>query len=235
MKKRKKLGQHFLKSQKIAQLIVDFAKIKNDDIVLEIGTGKGILIPLLCENAKKVISVEADKHLHSLAKTQFENYSNLKLKHGDGFKTKENFSILVSNLPYSQSRHAIEWLIQQNFSHAIVMVQKEFAEKLLTDSKKKRKAITVLANHSLKIEKIIKVGKEQFNPPPKVDSLVLRLTRKRIMSDEIIKTMNKLFSYRRKTLQNILKQFGKKSEDNKRLDDLNGDEIIKIAKQIIKK
>jgi 16S rRNA (adenine1518-N6/adenine1519-N6)-dimethyltransferase len=235
MKKNQKLGQHFLKSQKIAQIIVDSAKIQDDDTILEIGTGEGILTPLLCTNAKKVISLEVDKNLYSLAKTQFGNYSNLKLKHGDGFKIKEHFSILISNLPYSKSRHAIEWLIQQNFSHAIVMVQKEFAEKLLTDSKKERKAITILANHSLKIEKILKVGKEQFHPPPKIESLVLRLTRKKTVSDEIIKTVNKLFSYRRKTLHNILKQFGKKSEDDKRLDDLNGDEIIKIAKQIIKK
>ena len=233
MNKRQKLGQHFLKSQGIAQMIVDSAKITDSDTVLEIGTGKGILTPLLCKNAKKVISIEADKQLYDLANSKFDNYSNLKLNLGDGFKTMDSFSILVSNLPYSKSRKAIEWLIQKNFSHAILMIQKEFAEKLLTESKKERKAITILANYSLKIEKIIKVRKEQFNPPPKVDSIVLRLTRKKTVSAEMIKIVHQLFSYRRKTLQNILKQFGKQSSKDKRLDDLNGDEIIKIAKQII--
>ena len=235
MNKRQKLGQHFLKSQEIAQMIVDSAKITNNDTVLEIGTGKGILTPLLCKNAKKVISVEADKQLYDLANSKFGNYPNLTLNLGNGFKNMDSFSILVSNLPYSKSRHAIEWLIQKNFSHAILMIQKEFAEKLMTESKKERKAITILANYSLKIEEIIKVGKEQFNPPPKVDSVVLRLTRKKTISAEMIKTVHQLFSYRRKTLQNILKQFGKKSDKDKRLDDLNGDEIIKIAKQIIHK
>ena len=113
------------------------------------------------------------------------------------------------------------------------MVQKEFAEKLMTTSSN-RKAISILANHSFEIRKILNVGKNNFNPPPKVDSIVLELKKKKTLSSEIIKTVNKIFSYKRKTIQNILKQFDKKSNDQRRLDELSGDEIIKIAKQIIK-
>jgi 16S rRNA (adenine1518-N6/adenine1519-N6)-dimethyltransferase len=111
------------------------------------------------------------------------------------------------------------------------MVQKEFAQKLLYE----KKAISVLANYAFDIREITKVGKNNFSPPPRVDSVVLELARKKSVSRELIITVNKLFSYRRKTLQNILKQFGQDIESDKRLDDLNGDEIIKIAKQIIKK
>lgn len=71
-------------------------------------------------------------------------------------------------------------------------------------------------------------------PPPKVDSVVLKLTRKKTLSKELIQTINKLFSYKRKNLKNMLKQFGKHIESDKRLEDLNGDEIIKIAKTILK-
>ncbi len=84
------------------------------------------------------------------------------------------------------------------------------------------------------MESIIKVGKNNFSPPPKVDSVVLKLKSQKVVSKELIKTINKLFSYRRKTIQNILKRFGIESDSTKRLDDLDGDEIIKIAKQIIK-
>jgi len=63
---------------------------------------------------------------------------------------------------------------------------------------------------------------------------VLKLTRKKTLSKELIQTVNKLFSYKRKNLQNILKQFGKKIESNKRLEDLTSEEIINIAKQILK-
>jgi len=230
MKKRQRLGQHFLTSDKIAKQIVSVAMPSRHDTVLEIGTGKGILVSLLCKNAKKVISIETDKELHEKAKSKFSDISNLTLKYGDGFKSKDNFSIFVSNLPYSKSKNAIEWLIQRKFLRAVIMVQKEFAQKLL----KEKKAISVLANYALDIKEITKVGKNNFLPPPKVDSVVLELTRKKSVSKELIQTVNKLFSYRRKTLQNILKQFGKNTESNKRLDDLSGDEIIKIAKQIIR-
>ena len=79
------------------------------------------------------------------------------------------------------------------------------------------------------------VKKTNFSPEPKVDSSVLRLRRKKTVSKELIKAVNRIFSYRRKTIQNILKQVGKSIESNKRIDDLTGDEIIKIAKQIIPK
>ncbi len=230
MKKRQRLGQHFLKSNKIAQEIVFAVKPSKKDTILEIGTGKGILTPLLCKKAKKVISIEVDKELHTEAKVKFAKIPNLTLKYGNGFKSQEQFTLFVSNLPYSKSKNAIEWLAQKKFLRAVVMVQKEFAQKLLEE----KKAISVLANYAFDIHEITKVGKNNFSPPPNVDSAVLVLTRKKSLSKELITTVNKLFSYRRKTLTNIFKQFGKDIESDKRIDDLKGDEIIKIAKQILK-
>ncbi len=231
MNKRKKFGQHFLISQSVAKKIVSTAKITMDDTVLEIGTGQGILIPYLCKKAKKVISIESDKKLYLESKSKFKNLSNLVLKHGNGFKSSENFSILVSNLPYSQSRLAMEWLIQKKFSRAILMVQKEFAEKILA-SGKYRKAISILVNHSSDVELKMKVNRSNFFPVPNVNSTVIKLTRKKQVSKNLIKTVNQLFSYRRKKIQNISKKLGLKLNSDKRLDELSGDEIIKIAKQI---
>jgi len=233
MKNRQRLGQHFLISQTVAKKIVDAAGITKKDVVLEIGTGKGILLTLLCENAHKVISIEADSTLYKESINKFSKTSNLELIHGDGFKSDEKFSIFVSNLPYSQSRKAIEWLIQKKYSHAVIMVQKEFYEKLTAEGKN-RKAISILVNYSNEIEKISNVNKNNFTPPPKVDSVVLKLTRKKTLSKELFQTVNKLFSYKRKNLRNVLKQFGKKIESEKRLEDLTSEEIINIAKQILK-
>jgi len=234
MKKRQRLGQHFLVSGTVAKSIVLAARITKNDVVLEIGTGKGILVPLLCQRAKKVISIESDRELYETAQKKFSDLPNLKLKQGDGFKTEDNFSVFVSNLPYSQSRKAIEWLIQKKFLHAIVMVQKEFAEKLFQKGKE-RKSISVLANYAADIEKIMDVKKTNFDPAPKVDSSILKLTRKKTVSKVLIRNVNKLFSYRRKTLQNVLKQVGKHLESGKRIDELTGEEIIKFAKQINQK
>jgi len=235
MKKRQLLGQHFLVSQSTAKSIVDFAEITKKDTVLEIGTGRGIMIPYLCETAKKVISVEKDKELYSQAIERFENFPNLTLKQGDGFKMELDFTIFVSNLPYSESRNAIEWLAQTKFSHAVIMVQKEFAEKLVAKpGSKNHKAITVIANHCAEIKHIVSVKRLDFSPPPKVESVVLKLIKKQEISRDLIKTINKLFSYRRKTLHNVAKQFGILVDSNKRFEDLTNGEIINLAKQINK-
>ena len=231
MNKRKKLGQHFLKSKTIAESIVSNAKITKNDVILEVGTGHGILIPYICKNAKRVYSIESDRDLHILAKSNFD-YSNLILEHGDGFNSGHDFSIFISNLPYSKSRFAIEWLLQKNFSRAVIMVQAEFAEKLA--SKEEHKSISVLANYGFKIKFLMNVKKSNFMPMPKVDSMVILLEKKSVVSKELISTVNKIFSYRRKTLQNVLKQFNLNMTSKKRLDELSGDEIIKIAQEIIR-
>lgn len=231
MKRRQRLGQHFLKSQNIAEKIVQSAQITPKDVVLEIGTGQGILTPLLCEGAKSVISIEADESLYSEAILKFSKIPNLELMYGDGFGIEVDFSVFVSNLPYSESKRAIEWLAQKKFRLAVIMVQKEFADKLVANGKEMR-AISVVANHSFEIEKILKIGKGNFSPPPKVDSVVLRLIPKKQITKELIDSIEKLFSQRRKTITNIAKSFGKTIRSDKRLEQLSPDEIIKIAKQI---
>lgn len=233
MIKRKSLGQHFLKSNTIAKSIVSAAKITRNDLVLEIGTGHGILIPYLCERAKQVYSVETDNDLYNLAKTNFSGHSNLILEHGNGFTTNHGFSVFISNLPYSKSRKAIEWLLQKKFLRAVILVQKEFAEKLI--SKEDHKAISVLANYGFEIKFLMNIKNSNFFPPPKVDSILLLLKPKKTLSKVLISTVNRVFSYRRKTVQNILKQFDINSTSKRRLDDLTGDEIISIAKKIIRR
>ena len=194
MRKRKRLGQHFLASENVAKSIVSAAKLTKNDIVLEIGTGRGILVPLLCNKAKKVISIEYDKVLYHDAALKFSNISNLTLKHGNGFKTNEKFSVFVSNLPYSQSRKAIEWLIQKNYSKAVIMVQEDFAKKLLNNEN--HKAISVLVNYAAELTPILNVKKTNFIPHPKVHSSVIKLTRKKSVSKNLIQTVHKLFSFR---------------------------------------
>ncbi|MEK0345419.1 MAG: rRNA adenine dimethyltransferase family protein [Nitrosopumilus sp.] len=235
MIKRKQFGQHFLNSNSIAKSIVSEAKITKGDVVFELGTGLGILTPLLCKKANKVISVDVDEKLVKRAKSTFSDIDNLILKSGDGFKKKDSFSIFVSNLPYSKSKDAIEWLAQTSFSHGVIMVQKEFADKLLSKSSKKRKAVSIVANHAFEIKKISNVGKNNFSPPPKVDSVILKIIKKNTMNKDLIQTINKIFSYRRKTIKNILKQFNKETVMDKRIDDLSVDEIIHLAKQILEK
>ena len=235
MIKRKSLGQHFLTSNSIAKFIVSNAEITKQDVVYELGTGQGILTPLLCSKAQKVISADIDDSLIEHAKSKFSHIENLVLKSGDGLKIHPEFTVFVSNVPYSKSKDLIEWLAQKKFSHGIIMVQKEFAEKLIETLPKKRKAISVIAGHTFDIQILSKVSKTNFNPPPKIESAILKIKQKQNLQKEIIEAINRIFSYRRKTVKNILKQFKKESTNDSRIDDLSGDEIIHLATEIIQK
>ena len=232
MTKRQALGQHFLASSHVAQSIVDSAGITSEDTVQEVGTGKGILTPYLCGKAKKVISVEKDPVLFSKAKARFSSVKNLVLEQGDAFEMDVDFTVFVSNLPYSESRNAVEWLVQRKFSHGTIMVQKEFAQKLLSKGGKGRRAVSVLAGYCMEMDKIMDVKKTSFQPVPRVDSVVLSLRRKHTVSHDVVAAVNKMFSYKRKTVGNMARKFGLEIASDKRLEDLPDGEIIGIAKKI---
>jgi len=233
MIKRKRLGQHFLKSTNIAKFIVDSAQITTKDIVYEIGFGKGILTSFLCKKSNHVISTEKDKLLYDEGVSKFSNIKNLTIILGDGFKQNEQFDIFISNLPYSESKTAINWMLRQKFSIAVVMVQYDFAQKLLA-TKQNRRAISVLAQSGFDMKILRKIAKENFIPSPKIDSAVMLFKRKTTFSKELIQSINLIFSFRRKKLQNIGKQLGLKIKSDIRLDEMNNDEIIKFAKNIRK-
>lgn len=232
MIKRKSLGQHFLVSDSIARSIVDLAGITKDDTVLEIGTGGGILTPLLCKNAKKVTSIEKDPELYRKANESLSHIPNLALVRGDAFKKEVEFNVLVSNLPYSESRTAIEWLVQKRFRRAVLMVQKEFAQKLARRDGRERRAVSVLAGHCLGIENALDVKNTNFRPPPKVDSQVLVIVQKQTLSEDAVHAVNRLFSFKRKTIRSIGKKMGIEIDSDKRLEEMPDGEIIEIAKRI---
>ena len=227
----KKLGQNFLNSKSIAKFIVDSATISKNNIVYEIGIGKGILTPYLCEQSKNVISVEKDLNLYEESKVKFSKIKNLKIIHGDGFKQNEKFDIFVSNLPYSESKKAIQWMLMEKFQHGIVMVQYDFAKKLLAHDND-RKAISVLAQSGFEMKILKTVGKENFTPKPKINSSIMSFTRKHTFSKELIQSVNLMFSFRRKKLQNIGKKLGLEIKSDQRLEEMSNNEIIKFAKKI---
>ena len=230
---RKKLGQNFLNSKSIAKFIVDSAQISKTDVVYEIGIGKGILTPFLCEVSKNVISVEKDYNLYEESKIKFSTTKNILIIHGDGFKQNRKFDIFVSNLPYSESKKAVHWMLMNKFAHGIVMVQYDFAKKLLAQ-KQERRAVSVLAQSGFEMKILKKIGKENFNPPPKIDSAIMSFSRKDTFSKELIQSVNLMFSFRRKKLQNIGKKLGIEIESDQRLEEMNNNEIIKFAKKIRK-
>jgi 16S rRNA (adenine1518-N6/adenine1519-N6)-dimethyltransferase len=235
------LGQHMLVDRRILAKIVHAAQISNHETVLEAGTGQGILTAELCKVARHVVSYEVDSKLYRKAREQFLllQFKNLELVNADLFKTKglHFFDVFVSNLPYSRSRDALEWLSTQKFDRAIVMVQEEFADKLTAtpgSSSKNYRAISVLTAHCFAIEKLFKVRRQSFEPQPKVESAIIKIIPINTVTREMVKNINLLFSKRNKKAASVAAEAGiiNANYGSKRIDELDPRDLVKIAESI---
>jgi len=233
MNKRKLLGQHMLDDTDILHRMLDCIELKRDDVVFEIGTGNGNLTAELCKRAKRVISCEIDRELGRKAEDTLDKYNNLLLVNGDGFKTDYDFDVFVSNLPYSKSRSTVEWLAERDFKKAFVMVQKEFAAKLLASNGGNYRAVSVLAQYCFDIEPLMQVGKNSFSPKPKVDSVLLKMTKRRKVGKDVIRALKLLFSFRGKKVRTAARKLGIcESLNDKRVEGLSPEEAVRLAEII---
>ncbi len=214
--------------------IIDAARISKNETVLEAGTGRGILTAELCKVARHVVSYEVDRKLYQQAQERLQ-FQNLELANADLFKTTGlRFDVFVSNLPYSRSRDAFEWLAVQKFNRAIVMVQEEFADKLAArPGSKNYRAISALAAHCFAIERLFSVGRQSFQPQPKVESVVIRIVPANTVTKETIKNLNLLFSKRNKKASTVAaKARAKVDFGSKRVDQLAPGDLIRVAESI---
>jgi 16S rRNA (adenine1518-N6/adenine1519-N6)-dimethyltransferase len=228
-----------LVDRRILAKIISAAYIGKDEIVLEAGTGQGILTAELCKYAKQVISYEIDIKLYRKVQEQLlSQFKNLELVNADLFKTKDPhfFDVFISNLPYSRSRDAIEWLSTQEFDRAILMVQEEFADKLAArPGSKNYRAISALAAHCFAIEKLFKVRRESFEPQPKVESSIIRIIPVNAITREGIRNINLLFSRRNKKVSSVAAEIGIIIDANygsKKIDELEPRHLVQIAELI---
>jgi 16S rRNA (adenine1518-N6/adenine1519-N6)-dimethyltransferase len=158
---------------------------------------------------------------------------NLELVNRDLFREKDiEFDVFVSNLPYSKSRDAFEWLAARKFDRAIVMVQKEFAEKLLAKpGEKNYRAITAIASYCFAMEPLLDVGADAFEPRPKVASTVLKVTSVNIAAGQQIRKANLLFSKRKRKASTVAAKMGVKMDfGQRRVCQLEPAEIMELAR-----
>ena len=210
---KKNLGQNFLIDKNIAELEVKQADIKDNDIVLEIGPGIGILTKFLAKKAKKVIAIEIDEKLINNLKRVLPG--NVDLIHENAlnidFETLPKFNKIVSNLPFQISSPITFKLLDYDFELAILIYQKEFAERLVASSGSKNYSrLSVGIYYKSKCEIIRIIPKTCFRPQPKVDSNMIKIIPRKsppfdVINEKFFFSLTKnLFNYRRKKIRNIL-------------------------------
>ena len=241
--KTRSLGQHHLIDKRVLKEVIRSSQISREEVVCEAGTGEGVLTRELCKYAKSVISFEIDRILYLRARNYLSDFSNLLLIHEDIFKNSDiEFDVFVSNLPYSRSKRAIEWLALKKFNRAIVMLQKEFVDKLQAKSGQSNyRSISVIGQYCFKIENLFEVNKSSFTPQPKISSEVIRLTPKRddLLIMETINNVHYIFSRRNKRAYSVLRAFDRMASSfpdwiDKRIDQMTPEELVALARSMKK-
>ena len=236
-----KLGQNFLIDKNVAQREVENANITQDDVVLEIGPGKGILTNLLAEKAKKVIAIEIDKKLVDT----LDLPENVELINEDAlkvdFKKLPRFNKIVSNLPFQISSPITFKILEYDFDLALLIYQKEFADRMVAKpGSKNYSRLSVNVYYKAECEKLEIVPKTCFQPQPKVDSAVIKLVPRKSpafsVADErfFFDLTKNLFNHRRKKIKTILNSYYKFKIDNvpyinNRVEELAPEEIGKLS------
>ncbi len=226
MRKTKALGQHFLTSRAVLNKIVTIISPQKDELIIEIGAGKGALTFALADQCKKVIAIEKDRSLIPyLMEKKRENvdilekdvlsidfFSLLKTEKAVAGKVK-----LVGNLPYSISSPVLFKALEAKdlFSSCVFLLQKEVAERLSAGPGSKKYApLSILFQIHFDVRLHFIVAPGSFSPPPRVQSALISLQSREkplfpVEDSRGFRAFLKMaFAQRRKTLLNNLKGLG---------------------------
>ncbi len=217
---KKHLGQHFLTDLNIASKIVESLSYEGYDQVLEVGPGTGVLTKTLLQKDKRLFLAEIDEESIAYLKQNYKSLSDEDFV-GDFLKTDFAFAqgkpfAVIGNYPYNISSQILFKIVDyaDQVPEMVGMFQKEVAERCAGVPRTKDYGIlSVLIQAYYQVEYLFTVHENVFNPPPKVKSGVIRMTRHKredllgieILFKQIVKNG---FGQRRKKLSNALKALG---------------------------
>ncbi len=220
MRPKKSLSQNFLVDDDAARQIVEGLDLDTEDVVLEIGAGKGALTGHLLNQAKEVVAFEIDGRLCRYLEREFRGRENLRVVHEDILKA--DFSTLftapvkykvVGNLPYKITSPVLDLLLRQKKSIdlCVLMMQREVALRICANpGSRDWSPLSIAVQLHSQVEILFHLKPDSFSPPPRVHSSVIKLaflSRPRIpVPDESVffRIVRAAFGHRRKTLLNSL-------------------------------
>lgn len=179
----KKRGQNFLIDRKVLDKIIQFSGLSQQDIVLEIGGGFGVLTLELAKNVKKVIVVEADRKAVGILRQNLRNFKNVEIVEGDILElTTSNLKLttlpykIVANIPYQITSRLIRQFLEEKNQpqEMVLMVQKEVAQRIMANDGKES-LLSISVKFYAKPEILFYVSKNSFWPRPKVDSAIIKI------------------------------------------------------------
>ena len=239
---KKKYGQNFLIDKNILKKISNLISKSNLNI-FEIGPGDGRLTEYILKfKPNKLTLIEIDSELIPSLDNKFNGYRNISIINEDilNYKFVDEVDLIISNLPYNiSSQILVKICLLKNLpNELILMFQKEFAYRLLD---KKLNSLNSLVNCFYNINHSFDVSKNCFRPIPKIDSKVLKFSKKNnilLKKNEInkyIEFKRNLFSHKRKTLKNLLKRYSVEIDGidlTERIENISLNDLLKMFRII---
>lgn len=216
---KKSLGQHFLSNQLVAQRIVELAGLRPGDVVLEVGAGAGTLTLEIAKTGAHVYAVEIDERLEPVLRERCGNLGNVVLIFSDFLRLDLGFLPsgfrCVSNIPYNLTGPILKRLVFTDFSDLVLMVQREVGERLVSPpGRSGRGFLSVVLQTIGEVGKILQIPQSAFVPNPSVESVVIRVVRKRDLPFGDLEQLHDYWSFvsaafarKRKTIFNNLRSF----------------------------
>jgi 16S rRNA (adenine1518-N6/adenine1519-N6)-dimethyltransferase len=206
-------GQNFLMDDAVADREVELLNVSPADRVLEIGPGLGMLTERLLGLSDKLTCIELDARLCAYLKDKFDD--RFKLVQADALEIDlPPFDRFISNLPYSISSPLLFKILDHRFERGIIMVQKEFAERMVAKAgSDDYSRLSVSAYYRARCELLGDVSRGKFWPQPEVDSCIVLLEPRpapfSVTNERFYFTLvNALFQHRRKKISSVLKMTG---------------------------
>jgi 16S rRNA (adenine1518-N6/adenine1519-N6)-dimethyltransferase len=170
-------GQNFMVAPSLYAKLCTYAVLDDSDVVLDAGAGFGFLSRFLADKCKVVIAVEKDPQVAGALREQVKCAGNVIVIEGDVLRAAlPKFNKAIAIPPYYLSSQLITWLIESRIDCAVMILQKEFAVRLIAPVGSEDYGwLTVLTYLHLKVELLDVVPKEMFYPQPEVDSVIVRI------------------------------------------------------------
>ena len=183
---KRRLGQNLLTDEACLNRIIEAADLSEEDTVIEIGTGTGILTKELAKTAKKVITFEIDKRIVEIAREYLKDCTNIEIINEDFLTVGAGRNLrlaetvkFVANVPYYITTPIIEKILSTPFSCAVLTVQREFAERMTANpGTKEYGSFTIFVNYYTEPEIVSYIPRSAFLPQPTVGSAIIRLAAK---------------------------------------------------------
>lgn len=216
---KKSWGQNFLIDERAYRAIVAACALGPDDIAIEIGAGLGTLTSRLLDTGATIIAIEREREMCEVLRAELSARPNFTLREENALLldlatlSLPKKPVIVGNLPYQIATPLLFRFLEQRTAlrHIIVMLQREVAERLLAPAGSDAySALSAQVQMLAAVEKVCAVGRGGFLPPPKVESMVVRLTpiagtRAPVRDlNDYSRVVRAAFSQRRKTLRNAL-------------------------------